>query len=100
MPASTSCTDARPAELDRQVVGARLVLGGNSTALLNLAAVHRTPAVRVMVPELAPLDAALGSRQRSLLDAFLPPAVPVTQLSRVLRVGGTGRRTPVGSVGA
>ena len=79
-----------PAELDRRVVGARLVLGGNSTALLNLAAVHRTPAVRVLVPELAPLDAVLGSRQRSLLDAFLPPAVPVTQLSRVLRVGGPG----------
>ena len=79
-----------PAELDRQVVGARLVLGGNSTALLNLAAIHHTPAVRVMVPELAPLDVALGSRQRSLLDAFLPPAVPVTQLSRQLGVGGPG----------
>ena len=79
-----------PAELDSRVVGARLVLGGNSTGLLNLAAVHRTPAVRVKVPELAPLDAALGSRQRSLLDAFLPPAVAVAELSRVLRVGSRG----------
>lgn len=79
-----------PAELDRQVAAAGLVLGGNSTALLNLAAVHRTPATRVMVPELAFLDAALGSGQRSLLDAFLPPAVRVEQLERMLRVGGRG----------
>lgn len=79
-----------PAELDRQVVGTELVLGGNSTALLNLAAVHGTRAVRVMVPELAVLDAALGSGQRSLLDTFLPPAVPVEALPSTLRVGGRG----------
>lgn len=79
-----------PAELDRQVVGAQLVLGGNSTALLNLAAVHHTPAVRVRVPELAFLDAALGSGQRSLLDSFLPPAVPVQELPRTLRAAGRG----------
>ncbi|GAA2742798.1 hypothetical protein GCM10009868_14170 [Terrabacter aerolatus] len=79
-----------PAELDRHVVAAGLVLGGNSTALLNLAAVHHTPAARVMVPELASLDAALGSGQRTLLDSFLPPAVPVEELARTLRVGGRG----------
>lgn len=79
-----------PAELDRHVVGAGLVLGGNSTALLNLAAVHHTPAARVMVPELALLDAALGSGQRSLLDSFLPAAVPVEELARTLRAGGGG----------
>lgn len=79
-----------PAELDRQVVDAALVLGGNSTALLNLASVHHTRAVRVMVPELEFLDAALGSGQRSLLDSFLPPAVRVEEVARTLRVGGRG----------
>jgi hypothetical protein len=63
-----------PAELERPVVEAELVIGANSTALLNVAAVHGTRVARVVVPQLARLDAALGARQRSLLDAFLPPA--------------------------
>ncbi|HEX2705966.1 MAG TPA: hypothetical protein VHM65_09425 [Candidatus Lustribacter sp.] len=63
------------AELDRSVVSADVVLGGNSTALLNLAAVHERPALRVGLPELAHLDAQLGPRQRSLLDTYLPPVV-------------------------
>jgi hypothetical protein len=78
-----------PAELAREVVGSRVVIGSNSTALLNLAAVHHTPAVRVTAPELAPLESALTSRQRTLLDAFLPAPVPVAALALALRTPAT-----------
>ena len=47
-----------PAELDREVTEASVVVGSNSTALLNLAAVHGTRAVRVTAPELSPLEVA------------------------------------------
>ncbi|MGL5928644.1 MAG: hypothetical protein ACRCY8_06895 [Dermatophilaceae bacterium] len=63
---------AGPAELDRAVTTAAVVLGSDSTALLNTAAVHGTPAVRVSVPGLEHLAAGLGARQRRLLDAYLP----------------------------
>ena len=81
-----------PAEIDRQVAEAAVVIGGNSTALLNLSAVHGARAVRVTTPELAPLDAALGDRQRSLLDAFLPRPVTVADLPSALR--RTSRAAP------
>ncbi|WP_353950852.1 hypothetical protein V6K52_14580 [Knoellia sp. S7-12] len=68
-----------PAELDPAVVGARVVLGTDSTALLNLAAVHGRPALRVTIPELHLLERGLGSGQRSLLAAFLPPPVDARQ---------------------
>ena len=74
-------SSAAPAELSREVVGAPAVIGSNSTALLNLSAVHATPCVRVTAPELSPLETALTSRQRTLLDAFLPAAVPVRELA-------------------
>lgn len=64
-----------PAELDRAVVGADLVLGTHSSALLNVAALHGTPTVRLDVPALGGLEDALTARQRDLLDAFLGPAV-------------------------
>ncbi|MFC7491571.1 MULTISPECIES: hypothetical protein [unclassified Knoellia] len=64
-----------PAELDPAVVGAQVVLGTDSTALLNLAAVQRRPALRVTLPELHRLERGLGSEQRSLLAAFLPPPI-------------------------
>lgn len=64
-----------PAELDPAVVGAGVVLGTDSTALLNLAAVQGRPALRVTLPELQDLECGLGSRQRSLLAAFLPPPI-------------------------
>ncbi|GAB3875495.1 hypothetical protein [Terrabacter terrigena] len=76
---------AAPAELAREVVGSRVVIGSNSTALLNLAAVHGTPALRVTAPELTPLETALTRRQRSLLDTFLPTPVPVGALSDRIR---------------
>jgi hypothetical protein len=76
---------AAPAELAREVVDSRVVIGSNSTALLNLAAVHGTPALRVTAPELAPLEAALTRRQRALLGTFLPAPVAVGALSAGLR---------------
>jgi hypothetical protein len=70
-----------PAELDPEVAGAVAVLGTSSTALLNVAALYGTPAVRVAVPGLAHLDDALSAQQRSLLDTFLPAAVGIGELS-------------------
>ncbi|WP_265447724.1 hypothetical protein [Flexivirga meconopsidis] len=64
-----------PAELDPQVVSASGVIGGASTALLNLAALHGMPATRVLTPGLEHLEDELGVRQRALLDRYLPPAV-------------------------
>jgi hypothetical protein len=70
-----------PAELDPEVAGAAAVLGTSSTALLNVAALYGTPAVRVAVPGLAHLDDELSAGQRSLLDAFLPAATGIGELS-------------------
>lgn len=68
---------SHPAELDPRVVNARAVLGDTSTALLNVASVFETPALRILGPVTAQLDAGLGPDQRSLLRAFLPsPVVP------------------------
>ncbi|MFW5474971.1 hypothetical protein ACOCJ5_16805 [Knoellia sp. CPCC 206450] len=66
----------RPAELDPHVLAGAVVLGTDSTALLNLAAVHGKRALRVSLAELDHLESALGGDQRSLLDAFLPAPVP------------------------
>lgn len=67
-----------PAELDPQVLGARAVIGGPSTALLNLSAVHGVPAVRIQVPGRPDLNTAAGSAQRALLQHFLGPVVDDT----------------------
>jgi hypothetical protein len=71
-----------PAELDPDIVSAHAVAGLSSTALLNLAAVHGTPAVRLALPELASLEAGLSADQRSLLDRFLPAPRPPAALSQ------------------
>jgi hypothetical protein len=73
-----------PAELDPEVAGAVVVLGTSSTALLNIAALYGTPAMRVAVPGLAHLDDALSAGQRSLLDAFLPAPAGIDDLSNRL----------------
>jgi hypothetical protein len=65
----------RPAELDPAVLAAAVVIGTDSTALLNLAAVLGRPALRVSLPQLRHLENGLGIRQRALLDTFLPPPV-------------------------
>lgn len=64
-----------PAELDRAVVSAEVTLGADSTALLNVAALWGTRALRVTMPELRGLEAALGADQRALLDTYLPAPV-------------------------
>lgn len=74
-----------PAEVDPRVLAAQVVMGSTSTALLNLAAVHERRTVRVAVPELSHLEAGLGARQRSLLDAFLPSPVGIDALGDALQ---------------
>ncbi|KAB7741923.1 hypothetical protein GA707_17120 [Nostocoides sp. F2B08] len=65
-----------PAELDPEVVGAGLVIGASSTALLNLAALHGTPVHRVRAPGTEHLEARLSADQRRLLSRYLPPVSP------------------------
>lgn len=65
--------EVRPAELDPEVVGAGLVIGASSTALLNLAALHGTPVQRVRAPGTEHLEARLSDDQRRLLSRYLPP---------------------------
>ena len=69
-----------PAELDGRVVGSAAVVGGSSTALLNLAALHGLPAWRLLVPGLEHLEDRLGADQRGLLRRYLPAAVGVDDL--------------------
>ncbi|MFW6597155.1 hypothetical protein ACQBAU_05495 [Propionibacteriaceae bacterium Y2011] len=63
-----------PAELDPAVVGAAELLGGPSTALVNVAALYGVPARRLLIPELAGLEDDLSDDQRSLLDRWAPGA--------------------------
>lgn len=74
-----------PAELDPAVTGARVLLGFNSTALINLAAMRGIPALRLGLPELAEVEAHTSTRQRSLLAAFLPAPVALGDLAERLR---------------
>ncbi|WP_446665362.1 polysialyltransferase family glycosyltransferase [Flexivirga sp. B27] len=67
-----------PAELDPAVVGASAAVGGTSTALLNLAALHHMPGTRVVTPGLEHLDTGLGRGQRALLSRYLPAPVRVS----------------------
>lgn len=69
-----------PAELDPRIASSAVVLGATSSALLNLAAIFQVPAFRVGGKELAVLDELLSSRQRTLLDTFLPPTVEPSAL--------------------
>ncbi|QGF23573.1 hypothetical protein [Raineyella fluvialis] len=73
-----------PAEMDPDVVSARVALGATSTALLNLAALYGTTAVRVRHPRIAHLDRELGPDQRSLLAQFVPMTVDAEQLGTLL----------------
>lgn len=74
-----------PAEMDPDVVAARVALGSTSTALLNLAALYGTTAVRVRHPRLDHLDLGLGPDQRSLLDQFVPASAEPAGLAPLLR---------------
>lgn len=75
------------AEFDRRIAQASLVIGGSSTALLNIRALHGSRVMRIGTPGLAGLDRTLSARQRSLLDAVLPPAVDVDQVRSMLAKG-------------
>lgn len=73
-----------PAEFDPSCVDAAVVLGASSTALINLAAVHGVPAVRVHHPAVAQLDHGLSRDQESLIDTYLGVPVSPTALARAL----------------
>lgn len=69
-----------PAELDPEVVSAGAVVGGTSTALLNLAAVFGLRAARVTAPGTEHLEVELSAGQRTLLDTYVSAPVPAQQL--------------------
>ena len=73
--------DGRVAERDERVVNAAGVVGGTSTALLNVSALYGVPAARVIAPGLERLETELGVDQRALLDTYLPPAVDARRWS-------------------
>lgn len=81
-------TGSGAAELDPSIIDARAVIGGPSTALLNLAAIHGVPALRTGVPGRSDLDEAVGRVQESLLTQFTGPVVPPTLLGAALRSHG------------
>lgn len=75
---------ALPAELDPDVLGARLALGESSTALLNLAAVHGLPAARVIGPLAGLASIELSKTQAALFERFVPISVRVDQIGELL----------------
>lgn len=82
-----------PAELDARIVGASVVLGATSTALLNLRALYGVPALRVAAPGLEFLDRDLSADQASLLGQFVGRPVADDETGGALRAlatqGGT-----------
>jgi hypothetical protein len=83
-----------PAELDPRVGGAGVLLGFNSTALINCATLHRTPALRLVLPELAGVEASMTADQKSLLQQFVPLAVPPHSAAAALRSLSAGAGAP------
>jgi hypothetical protein len=75
---------ALPAELDPDVLGARLVLGETSTALLNLAAVHGLPAARVIGPLADIGSIALSDSQAALFTQFVPRSLTLDEIDAVV----------------
>ncbi|GAB3578521.1 polysialyltransferase family glycosyltransferase [Calidifontibacter terrae] len=69
------------AERDARVVNAAGVVGGTSTALLNLRTLYGVPASRLTVAGLEHLDTELGADQRALLATYLPPVTDVGRWS-------------------
>lgn len=74
-----------PAELDPVVLGAEVVIGPASTALLNLAALNRSRAIRVTFPATQIAEARLSHDQQQLLGTFLAAPIPIAGIARVLR---------------
>lgn len=75
---------ALPAELDPWVLGARMVLGESSTALLNLAAVHGLRAARVIGPLAGLASLELSRAQTALFQRFVPTSLRVDQIRELL----------------
>lgn len=74
----TTLRGAGPCELEAAVIGARLVVGDTSTALLNLASIFGVSSIRVSgLASVVPLSAA----QKALLDVFVGAPVPIGALA-------------------
>lgn len=73
-----------PAEFDPLCVDAAVLLGASSTALINLAAVHSVPTVRVNHPAVAELDHGLSRDQESLIATYLGSPVEPDALTGAL----------------
>lgn len=78
---------AEMAECNAVALGAKLLAGASSTAMLNLAAIHGIPAVRVGTPQLADLDRKLAPRQASLLSRYAAPSLSPEAFGRRLSQG-------------
>ena len=65
--------------------GVGALLGFNSTALMSCAALHGTPALRLVIPELAAVEGSMTADQRSLLEQFLPAVVTPGTVAAALR---------------
>ncbi len=87
--AHAPATDGEPAlaEWNPLALGARVVVGASSTAMVNLAALHGVPAVRVGTPELTRLDLELAPRQASLLAHYAAPSLAPAEFGRRLSQG-------------
>lgn len=75
------------AEFSPVALGAQVLAGASSTAMLNVAAIHGVPAARVGTPELADLDRRLAPRQASLLAHYATPALSPEDFGRRLSQG-------------
>ncbi|WP_147675035.1 hypothetical protein [Nigerium massiliense] len=83
-----------PAELTPRIASAGLVLGATSTALLNLAAVHGRPALRVACPGTETIERELSRDQRALFDQFVGPCVAEADLDEAIAARGRPRLDP------
>lgn len=75
------------AEFHPVALGAEVLVGASSTAMLNLAAVHGIPAIRVGTPELTKLDHDLAPGQASLLGQYAAPSLSPVEFGRRLSQG-------------
>lgn len=73
------------AELDPDVVGAAVVLGGPSTALVNMAAMHGSSVVWVSIPGLEHLDTRISRRQAEIFRTFLGRPLPIADAEVAIR---------------
>lgn len=73
------------AELDPDVVRAAVALGGPSTALINLSAMHGSRVVWVSEPSVAHLDTDVSVDQAGIFRAFLGDRVPLDAVGDAVR---------------